>query len=100
MLIEQECGIKTKPASPGNPQVNTTIERIHQALGNLLRKYNIQETHVDYSNPWMGILAAAAFSVRSTSHCNKQKNPIQLVFGQDMILSINHIENWRYIRTN
>ena len=51
---------------------------IHQALGNLVRTYNLQETYVDDADPWMGVLeaataaaaaaAAAAFAVRSTYH--------------------------------
>ena len=31
-------------------------------------------------------------------HTNKVKSPGQLVFGQDMILPINHVPDWRYIR--
>ena len=46
----------------------------------------------------MGILATAAFVVRSTYHTNKCKSPCQLVFGRDIILPINHLEDWRYIR--
>ena len=65
-MIEQENGINTKPASSGNPCANATIEQIHQVLGNLVITYNLQETHVDDSDPWMGILAAADFAVRIT----------------------------------
>ena len=64
ILIEQVYGIKNKPAFPGNPQENLTIEIIHPVLGNLLRTYNIQETYVDDADPWMGILAEAAFAIR------------------------------------
>ena len=46
----------------------------------------------------MEILSAAAFAVRSMSHRNKQKIPGQLVFGWYMILPINPVVNWRYIR--
>ena len=46
----------------------------------------------------MGILAAAAFAVISMYHGTKQKIPGQLVFFQDMILPINHVADWRYIR--
>ena len=46
----------------------------------------------------MGILVAAAFAVRATYQQTKQKCPVQLVFGQDMILPINHLDNWRLIR--
>ena len=46
----------------------------------------------------MGILAAAAFAVRSTYHMTKGKSPGQLVFARDMILPINHVADWKYIR--
>ena len=96
-LIENEYVIKTKLAYPGNPQANAIIERIHQVLGNLVRTYNLQETCVDDVSPWMGILATAAFAVRSTNHRTKDKSPGQLVFGRDIILPINHVADWRYI---
>ena len=98
ILMEQEYGINTKPASPGNPQANATMERVHQVLGNIVRTYNIQETHVDEAYPWMGILAASGFVVRSMYHRTKQKILGQLVFGRYMTLPIYHISNWRYIR--
>ena len=75
--------------------MNATIERIHQVLGNLVHTYNLQETYVDNADPWMGILAAAYFLVQSSYQNIKQKSPGQLVFGQYMILLINHIANWR-----
>ena len=92
-MVEQEYGIKTKHASSVNPQANATIEIIHQVLGNIVNSYNLQETYIDYSDPWMGILAAVVFSLRSTYHQTKRKILVQLIFGQDMILTINHIEN-------
>ena len=97
-MIAQEYGIKIKPASSGNLQAKSTIEIIHQVLGNIVRTYNLQEIYVDDSDSWMGILAAAAFAVRSTYHRTKQTNSGQLVFGKYMILPINHIANLRYIR--
>ena len=97
-MIAQEYGIKIKPASSGNLQAKSTIEIIHQVLGNIVRTYNLQEIYVDDADSWMGILAAAAFAVRSTYHRTKQTNSGQLVFGKYMILPIYHIVNWRYIR--
>ena len=96
-LIENEYGIKTKSDSPGNPQSRAIIEILHQVLGDLVRTYNLQETYIDDVDPWMGILEAAAFAVSSTYHTNKCKSPSQLVFGQKMILPINHVADWRYI---
>ena len=46
----------------------------------------------------MGLLSAAAFAVRSTYHTTKDKNPGELVFGQDMILPINHVVERKYGR--
>ena len=94
-MIEEEYGIKAKPYSYGNPQANVIIERIHQVLGNLIRSLNLHDTYVDDADPWMGILAEAAFAIRATYHRTKQKSPGQLVFGRDVILPINHIANWR-----
>ena len=97
-MIENEYSIKTKPALPGSPQANVIVEIIHQVIGNLLRTYNLQETYVYDADPWMGILAAAAFAVRSTYHMTKYKTPGQLVFGPDTILPINYVADWRFIR--
>ena len=97
-MIEDKYGTKNKPASPGNPHLNATIYRIHQILGNLVRTYNLQETCVDDADPFMGILDTSAFAVQSTYHRAKDKSLGQLVFGRDMILTINHVADWRYIR--
>ena len=72
-MIEQEYVIKTKPDSLGNPQANATIHRICQVLGNLVRTYNLQETYVDHSERWMGILAVVDFGVLITYHRTKKK---------------------------
>ena len=45
----------------------------------------------------MGILAAAAFAVRSTYHRTKDKIKDQLDFCRYTRLSINHVADWRYI---
>ena len=48
----------------------------------------------------MGILAAASFVVQSTYHSTELKNPGQMVFDREMILPINNVADWRYIRHN
>ena len=50
------------------------------------------------NDPWSGILAATIFAVRETYHTALQASPIQLVFGRDAILNINHFADWEYIR--
>ena len=80
--------MNTKPASPGNPQMNSTKDIIHQKLGDLLCTYNLQEIYVYDADPLMGILAAESLSEQSTYHIIKGKSSVHLVFGQDMILPI------------
>ena len=92
-LIDQEYGINTNPNSPRNLQANARTERIYQVLGNLILTFNLHDTYVDDSFPWMRILVTAAFTVRSTCHQTKQKNPGQSVYGQDTIIQINHLTN-------
>ena len=46
----------------------------------------------------MGILSAAEFSVRSTVHKLKDYILGQLIFGQDMIILIEHTANWKLVR--
>ena len=63
ILIENKYGIKTNPSYPTNTQENAIIYRINQVLGNLLRILNLQEKYVADAEPWMGILAEAAFTL-------------------------------------
>ena len=67
---------------------NAVLERIHHVIGNLVRTFNISQTQVDKNYPWTGILAAAAFAIRSTTNRKKVYNPGQSVFDRDMILLI------------
>ena len=53
---------------------------------------------MDDTDPWMGILASEAFAVRCTDHRTMVKSPGRIVFGQEIILPINHVADWRYMR--
>ena len=53
---------------------------------------------LDEEDPWTGILTAVAFAVRATVHTTMQATPMQLVFGRDAILNIQHQANWKYIK--
>jgi hypothetical protein len=55
---------------------------------------------MDEDDPWSGILAAAAFAVRSTYHTTLAATPGQLEFGRDMIFNIKHVANWQTINQN
>ena len=96
-LIEEEYDIIAKPVTVGNPQYNSIIEIIHQALENLIRTFDMEKNYVDEDDPWKRILAAEAFYIHSTFHTTKKKSPRQLVLGRYMIVPIDHIANWRLI---
>ena len=52
---------------------------------------------VDEDDPWTGILSATMFAIRATVHTTLQYTPMQLVFGRDAILNVQHEANWKFI---
>ena len=65
------------------------LERIHQVLGNLIRTFNIStQTYVDEYDLWTGILAAAEFSICSTTNIHNVYTLGQFTFVCDMIIPI------------
>ena len=81
-----------------NPQANSILERIHQVLGNIICTFELEERDIDKDDPWMGILNAVAWAVRSTYHTTLQATPGQLVFGRDMVFNKAHEANWKEIK--
>ncbi len=97
-MIKEDYGIKGKPITVRNPQANAICERVHQVIGNIIRKFELENNYLDEEDPWKGILSATAFAVRSTFHTTLQQTPGQLVFGSGMIFDVKHTANWEYIR--
>ena len=78
---------------------NEVLERIRQVRGNLVHNFNIsKQTYVNKNYPWTGILAAAEFSIISTTNRQKCYSLCQLIFGCDMILQEKHRADWELIR--
>ena len=70
---------------------NSVLERIHQALGNLVQTFNISnQTYVGENYLWTGILSVAAFAIRSTTNRQNIYSPGQLIFGRDIIIPIKY----------
>ena len=97
-LMKKEYGIQVKKATTANPQANSILERVHKVIGNMIRTFELEENYLDQDDPWLGILAATAFAVRSTFHTTLQATPGQLVFGRDLILNCEHIADWQAIK--
>ncbi len=94
-MVRNDYGLKIKPITTRNPQANAIIERVHQTIGNIIRTFDVQS--MDSNDPWGGILAATMFAVRAAFHTTLQASPMQLVFGRDAILNINHVTDWTHI---
>ena len=61
----------------------------------MVRTYRMQDAEdLDEDNPWGSILAAVAYGVRATIHKTRQASPMQLVFGRDALMPIQHIADW------
>jgi hypothetical protein len=98
-LIQTQYGIKRKAITARNPQANAIIERVHQTIGNIIRKSQIQTNDgLNEEDPWTGVLAATMFAIRATYHTTLQATPSQLVFGRDAILNVRHEADWNFIR--
>jgi hypothetical protein len=97
-LIEEEHDIEAKPSSKRNPQSDAILERIHQTIGDMLRTFEVENQPIDKSDPWSGILSAAAWAARSGHHATLQSTPGQLVFGRDMIWDTAHVADWQCIK--
>ena len=50
-MIQQDYGIKTKPCMVKNPQANSVLERIHQALSDGIRVYELEKYYLDEDDP-------------------------------------------------
>ena len=82
-----------------NPQANAIVEHMHQMLRNLIRSFKLQDNpYLDLDDPWLGILAAALFAMRSTYHTTLRAMPGQLIFGRDMIFNRQYLADWTAIK--
>ncbi len=96
IMVRDDYGIALSPITVRNPQANAIIERIHQAIGNILRTFELQ--HANETEDIDGILAATMFAVRATYHTTLKATPAQLIFGRDAILNTKFEANWQMIR--
>ena len=74
------------------------MERIHEVIANLLRKFDLQNIYLDEDKPWLGIIATTAFAVRSMYHATLQSTQGNLVFESDMILNTLFTADWEAIK--
>ena len=66
----------------------------HQFFINIIYKYNLKEDYVYGNYFWKVILVTAPFKFHSKSNSFINKKLVQMVFGCDIILTIDHTDIW------
>ena len=94
-MMQDDYNITIRPITPRNPQANDILERVHQAIRNILRTFKVQNMVLDDVNSWDGILATTMFALHATVH-----TPAQLVFGRDSLINISHKANGQLIKAH
>ena len=87
------------PTTVKNPQANL-VERVHQTLNSMIRLHDIENRILDAKEPFIDILCACAWAIRSTVHTTLKASPAQVVFGRDMLFDLSFKVNWRDLLDN
>jgi hypothetical protein len=90
-------GIKRKPASVKNPQVNAILERIHAVLGNMLCTSKLDMAETVKASDIDVFLSISTWTIHSTYHTVLKASPGAAIFGQDMLFDIPSIADWQKI---
>eukprot|EP00957_Ditylum_brightwellii_P191685 14593107-Ditylum_brightwellii.AAC.1 len=77
-MILKDYVVKKRPITVRNPQANSIVERIHWAIGNMIRSFEVHSTDIDEEDPWTSILSAVRFTIRATVNTTMQATPMQL----------------------
>jgi hypothetical protein len=90
-------GVKCKPTSIKNPQVNAILEHIHAVFTNMLRTTELNMAKLVYASGIDIFLADATWTICSTHHTVLKFSPGAAIFGQDMLFDIPFIADWKQI---
>ena len=71
-----------------NSQGNSSVERIHQVVQNMIETKELDKFIFDYINPWAEVLSSVAWIIRASYHSILMTTQAQLVLGQDMLFNI------------
>jgi hypothetical protein len=90
-------GIKRKPTTIKNPQVNAICERVHQVLGTMMRTSELDMADSVEPSDIDTFIDNAAWAICSTYHKVLKASPGAAIFGQDMLFNIPFVADWRQI---
>ena len=77
-MCECDYDLTKKPIAVRNPQANSTVERVHQTMGNMMRTFDIPSTET-CADQIVGTFAAVACRIHSTIHTTTRATPMQLI---------------------
>jgi hypothetical protein len=90
-------GIKRKPTSVKNPQVDAILEQVHQVIMTMLRTAELDMATSVAPSDIVTFLTNAAWAIRSTYHTVLKASPGAAIFGRDMLFDIPYIADWNKI---
>ncbi len=79
-----------------NPHANAIYERVHQVLGTMMRKSELDMDSI-YPADIDTFIDNAAWAIRSTYHTVLKASPGAAIFGWDMLFDILFIADWNKI---
>ena len=82
-----------------NPQANTTVERGHQAILNMLATKYLDKRILERIYPWCDTLAYTEWEISTSYHCTIMDTPGQAVFGRDMLFYLMSAVYWQVVTT-
>jgi len=84
----ESFGLKRKPTSVKNPQVNAVLEQIHAVIADMMCISTIDGQDTVNGTMIDDFLVDAAWAIRSTYHTVLKCSPGQAIFGRDMLFDI------------
>ena len=98
-MLKNNCGITKKVVTPRDPAANSMVERVHQAMHQLIRTLDIKgKTDCDQLDFGWVLMSAMCEAARSTVHATQRATPVQSVFGRDAILNVAFEADWQCIK--
>jgi hypothetical protein len=93
----ESFGIKRKPTSVKNQQVNAILERVHQVITTMLCTTELDMADTEVTGDIDAFLTDAAWAIHSTYHTVLKASPGAAIFGQDMFFDIPFLADWNKI---
>jgi hypothetical protein len=90
-------GIKRKPTTIKNPQVNAILERLHQVLAQMLRTSKLDMAETITPDDVDVFLDSTAWAICFTYHTVLKASPGVAILGHDMLFDIPFIADWNKI---